>query len=641
MVELAGVRDDLPSSYSNGCHLSYDVSKPRTDCIYGDPEGEKTAFLIGDSHAAQWLPALDAYAAKKGWRLETHTKSSCSVVDVPLFERRLRRTYDECFQWRDAVLKRIKKAQPEVVFVASSRDYDLWSNGSIIRTNEAYTYWQEKLTELLKTLKASAGRVVLLAEMPFLTFDPVDCLADSRRTSCDPPTSLVIDTDYAALEAAAAKAAGASVLSLNDVLCPGRTCPVMVDDIVVFRDTHHLTASYMEHLAEPVANLLEGRPPFPSPSPSVVPVARSLLGAPAPQARSARPRWKVPCLPYPVRTPPSARNQARTALESTTSVGSRPGRYGGSGAVRSSPVSHWSLPRWYPCVSVGGGPCADSRAMPTFRSIPIRRAATAALAGAMILTILPAATTLAAPDAPPAVRAIEWKFLVQMNQARERHGLGPLRMDSGVREVARDRSRSMRDGNYFDHVSPAGVTAGDMLRNRHIQHNSWSEVIAATRLLPLDESPAQIMDAWMRSEGHRNTILSSDFNYAGVGLARSGNGAIYYTIVFANQRDHTPPKAGLVSSQTGISVSSTSESKPVTVRWWGKDRKLAKRTAGLRGFTVQYRRADGKWRVLYRMTKTRQFSGDLKKGTHQFRVRATDNRGNQGAWMRPLTVTVN
>ena len=271
VVELAGVREDLPQSYADGCHLPYEVSKPRNDCIYGDPEGEQTAFLIGDSHAAQWLPALDAYAASKGWRLEVHTKSACSVADVPLWERRLRRIYDECVDWREALQKRIARVQPEVVWVGSSRDYELWSNGSIIRAKDAYTYWQGQLEALLERLGESADRVVLLAEMPFLNFDPVDCLADTRRSSCDPPASLVIDADYAALESAAAKAAGASVLSLNGVLCPGRSCPVMVDGVVVFRDEHHLTASYMERLAEPVANLLEGRAPFPTPAPSESP----------------------------------------------------------------------------------------------------------------------------------------------------------------------------------------------------------------------------------------------------------------------------------------------------------------------------------------------------------------------------------
>jgi peptidoglycan/LPS O-acetylase OafA/YrhL len=283
VLELAGVREDLPRSYADGCHLTYEVTEPRDDCVYGDPEGEQTIFLIGDSHAAQWVPALDAYAAERGRRLEVHTKSACSVADVPLWERKLLRQYDECLEWREALLKRIKRTEPEMVFVGSSRDYELWSNGNIVRTNDAYTYWQQELTQLLQALDENAARVVLLAEMPFLNFDPVDCLADRRRSTCDPPSSLVLDLEYAALESAAAAAAGAEVLSLNGVLCHDGSCPVVVDDIVVFRDRHHVTASYMDHLAEPVANLIEGRAPFPTPLPQAAPlVAGAALGVPAP-----------------------------------------------------------------------------------------------------------------------------------------------------------------------------------------------------------------------------------------------------------------------------------------------------------------------------------------------------------------------
>ena len=46
-----------------------------------------------------------------------------------------------------------------------------------------------------------------------------------------------------AIEEAAAAAAGAELLSLNEVLCPGEFCPSVVDDIVVFRDNHHITGT--------------------------------------------------------------------------------------------------------------------------------------------------------------------------------------------------------------------------------------------------------------------------------------------------------------------------------------------------------------------------------------------------------------
>jgi peptidoglycan/LPS O-acetylase OafA/YrhL len=277
--ELQGVRNDLPSHYpgqaGRPCHvLDYKEKKLRTDCVYGDPNGKTTAMLIGDSHAAQWMPALDAYAAEEGWRLEVHTKGACPVVDVPVWERDLRRTFEECMDWRKSLLKRVRKTEPDVVFVGLARDYELY-DGRIVQSRQALGYWQDKLTELLTTLGKRAGRVVLLAETPFLNYDPVDCLADQDIANCDPAKIVVVDRAYLELEQAAAEATGAQLLSVTDIVCPDDTCPVVVsdgpDEYVVFRDNHHLTASYMEHLAEPIGRMLEGRPPYPPPSPSPAP----------------------------------------------------------------------------------------------------------------------------------------------------------------------------------------------------------------------------------------------------------------------------------------------------------------------------------------------------------------------------------
>ena len=95
-------------------------------------------------------------------------------------------------------------------------------------------------------------------------------------SKCDPPRWLVVDDDYAELERQAADESGAQLLSINDILCPGATCPVVVDadptdeeyDYTVFRDKHHITASYMEHLTEPIGRMLEGKSAYPSPSPT-------------------------------------------------------------------------------------------------------------------------------------------------------------------------------------------------------------------------------------------------------------------------------------------------------------------------------------------------------------------------------------
>ncbi|RKY16109.1 MAG: hypothetical protein DRQ55_18705 [Planctomycetota bacterium] len=275
--------------------------------------------------------------------------------------------------------------------------------------------------------------------------------------------------------------------------------------------------------------------------------------------------------------------------------------------------------------------------MPTFRPIPIRRAAAAALAGVMLLTLLPAATAMA--STPPDVRAAEWKVLAQMNQFRANNGLKPLRMATRVRLVARDRSRSMKSLNYFDHVSPGGATAATLMNRRGVKYAFWGENIGWTKYMGEMEGAKWMVNWWKNSPGHRRNMLNKGFNYVGIGIAKDGP-KLLYTMVLVNQRDHTPPKAGLVSSHSGISLSTAGSARNVTVRWRGKDRPLATRTAGLRGFTVTYKRGAGNWHVLRKGTKARQLTKALAKGTHSFRVRAVDNKGNKGSWMRPLVVTV-
>lgn len=254
----------------------------------------------------------------------------------------------------------------------------------------------------------------------------------------------------------------------------------------------------------------------------------------------------------------------------------------------------------------------------------------------MLLALLPAAAMAVGGHASPEVKAAEWKVLSYLNDVRARQGLAPLRMAGGVRLVARDRSRSMKRLDYFGHVSPAGRDAGDILRSRGIRHAFWGEAIGWTEYMDLAEGAKWMVDWWKQSTPHRRLLLREDFNYAGVGIAREGARTLW-TIVFVNQPDHTPPVAEMVRPASGVR---TATAGSTTIKWWGKDRKLSTRTAGLKGFTVQHRKADGKWVTLVRRSTRRSATLNLKAGEHTFRVRAIDNRGNRSGWRAPLRVIV-
>jgi uncharacterized protein YkwD len=275
--------------------------------------------------------------------------------------------------------------------------------------------------------------------------------------------------------------------------------------------------------------------------------------------------------------------------------------------------------------------------MSTYRHI-LTRAVPAALALGMLMSILPAGMTFAA-DRAPALERAEWDVLREINRVRNNHGVGDVRMAGRVRGVALDRSQSMKRQDYFDHVSPSGVDAGDMLRGRDIGHRYWSEIIGWTVGLDLDIGARWMVDWWKNSPVHRNIMLSARYNYAGVGLTVE-NGKVLWTVVFVNQADHTPPMAGLYSAARASTRGLLSASRTTTVRWWGRDRRLSVRTAGLHSFTVQHRRPGGRWHTVRSRTTARQLTMALPPGSHFFRIKARDNRGNTGRWQGPLRVEV-
>ena len=96
------------------------------------------------------------------------------------------------------------------------------------------------------------GQKVILADVPFPSHDVPACLsknlkdvrrcavASHRRTSGNSP----------ARERIAAKRSGGAFVNFGSAIC-GRAkgCPVVRSGMIVFRDTHHLTATYSRWLA--------------------------------------------------------------------------------------------------------------------------------------------------------------------------------------------------------------------------------------------------------------------------------------------------------------------------------------------------------------------------------------------------------
>lgn len=113
-----------------------------------------------------------------------------------------------------------------------------------------------------------------------------------------------------------------------------------------------------------------------------------------------------------------------------------------------------------------------------------------------------------------------------VNKERTSRGLQSLKFNSELSNVATLKSQDMIDKNYFDHTSPTYGSPFDMMKKFGISYTSAGENIAMGQ-----ETPQEVMNAWMNSDGHRKNILNPDFTELGVGIAAKGS-SLYWTQMF-------------------------------------------------------------------------------------------------------------
>lgn len=111
----------------------------------------------------------------------------------------------------------------------------------------------------------------------------------------------------------------------------------------------------------------------------------------------------------------------------------------------------------------------------------------------------------------PAQSAFASQVVTLVNQERAKAGLEALTSDSALTAMALDKAKDMYNNGYFDHTSPTYGSPFDMMRSYGIRYSYAGENIAKGQ-----KTPEAVMTAWMNSTGHRQNILSPNFNKIGV-----------------------------------------------------------------------------------------------------------------------------
>lgn len=116
------------------------------------------------------------------------------------------------------------------------------------------------------------------------------------------------------------------------------------------------------------------------------------------------------------------------------------------------------------------------------------------------------------------------EVLKLVNEYRASNGLSPVSLDNAISSAADIRAKEIV--RSFSHTRPDGRSCFTVLSENGISYNGAGENIAYGQ-----DTPKEVMTAWMNSQGHRANILNSSFTKLGVGIYSSG-GTVYWVQLF-------------------------------------------------------------------------------------------------------------
>ncbi|MEQ9337803.1 MAG: acyltransferase family protein [Miltoncostaeaceae bacterium] len=245
----------------DGCLIEQDDLRSPA-CVYGDPRGRATMVLFGDSFAMQYFPALNRIAKARNWRFVVLTKSGCTPADVAMYNSQFRRRYTECERWRRHTLVRIARERPSLVIVGNSDLHLTMQDGERLDREPAARALQAGLVRTLRTLRRTRAQVAVIRGNPRSGKDVRGCVSSSLRNLERCAFSKSRGYQHRQVNVRAARAVrGARLIDPSGVLCPGRLCPAVIGNVLVYRNSDHITATYIDTLTPWFAKRLPRRLP--------------------------------------------------------------------------------------------------------------------------------------------------------------------------------------------------------------------------------------------------------------------------------------------------------------------------------------------------------------------------------------------
>lgn len=212
-------------------------------CAFGPPDSTVRVAMIGDSHAAQWQPALRRIAEQHDWALDLYLKTNCAFTAA---ERGA--AYDSCADWSDELESVLADEEPYDLVLTSffAENLGLEVDAGLLSEEDAIAGF----AQVWKPLIDRGSTVVAITDTPHMRQETTVCVATANGSfdSCAVPRDEAFEREDLQA-AAAATTPGAVRLDMSDRICAPIVCEAVVGGVALYTDPYHLTETYARTLS--------------------------------------------------------------------------------------------------------------------------------------------------------------------------------------------------------------------------------------------------------------------------------------------------------------------------------------------------------------------------------------------------------
>jgi hypothetical protein len=230
-----------------GCLLQPRASQPLARCVTGDLNGSIQVVMYGASLTEQWVPAVEAIARRRGWRVTVLTKGGCPSAKVSLYYRRLARRYTECETFRMLAMRQIARMKPDMVITSTPALFMPLAGSRPERdVDQRLRLMEDGYVAAFRELSRYTPKVVAIGETPRPTRDPLGCASSNLRRlgRCIFTVQDGFRTRHVGI-AAAQRVRGVRHVEVRSAFCRSGRCPVVIGNALIYRNQSHVTKTYV------------------------------------------------------------------------------------------------------------------------------------------------------------------------------------------------------------------------------------------------------------------------------------------------------------------------------------------------------------------------------------------------------------